>query len=50
MYDDVKLIYGISSSRVKALKISLAPNGGEHYQAYKLDGVVPDAIKELFGW
>lgn len=51
VYDnDGKLIYDISSSRVKAFKINVDPNGGEHYQSYKLDGVVPDAIKDLFGW
>ncbi len=51
VYDgDGKLIYDISSSRVKGFKINVAPNGVEHYQAYKLEGAVPDAIKKLFGW
>jgi len=51
VYDgDGKLIYDISSSRVKGFKINVDPNGVEHYQAYKLEGAVPDAIKELFGW
>ena len=51
VYDgDGKLIYDISSSRVKGFKINIDPNGIEHYQAYKLEGAVPDAIKELFGW
>lgn len=51
VYDgDGKLIYDISSSRVKGFKINVDPNGIEHYQAYKLEGAVPDAIKELFGW
>lgn len=51
IYDNEgKLIYDISSSRVKSFKINVDPKGGEHYQAYKLDGVVPDAIKKLFGW
>lgn len=51
IYDgDGKLIYDISSSRVKGFKINVDPNGVEHYQAYKLEGAVPDAIKELFGW
>ena len=51
VYDgDGKLIYDISSSRVKGFKINVDPNGVEHYQAYKLEGAVPDAIKKLFGW
>ncbi|MBQ7781905.1 MAG: hypothetical protein IJ405_07790, partial [Lachnospiraceae bacterium] len=51
VYDgDGKLIYDISSSRVKGFKINVDPNGIEHYQAYKLEGAVPDAIKKLFGW
>ena len=51
VYDgDGKLIYDISSSRVKGFKINVDPNGIEHYQAYKLKGAVPDAIKKLFGW
>ena len=51
VYDgDGKLIYDISSSRVKGFKINVDPNGVEHYQAYKLEGAVPNEIKELFGW
>ena len=45
-----KLIYDVSSSRVKGFKINVDPNGIEHYQAYKLKGAVPNVIKELFGW
>ena len=51
VYDgDGKLIYDISSARVKGFKINVAPNGVEYYQAYKLEGAVPNEIKELFGW
>ncbi|WP_438498605.1 RHS repeat-associated core domain-containing protein, partial [Paenibacillus sp. IHBB 3054] len=45
-----KLIYDLSNQRVKAFKINVSPNGTEHYQPYKLDGPVPDFIKDLFGW
>ncbi|MCM1113253.1 MAG: hypothetical protein NC399_08385, partial [Muribaculum sp.] len=45
-----KLIYDISSSRVKGFRINVDPNGVEHYQAYKLEGTVPDEIRKLFGW
>lgn len=51
VYDENgKLIYDLSSYRVKSFIINIAPNGVEYYQPYKLNGAVPNAIKELFRW
>jgi len=40
----------LSSDRVKAFHINVNPEGKEFYQPYKLDGAVPQFIKDLFGW
>ena len=45
-----KLIYDLSAERVKAFKININPSGQEFYQPFKLDGAVPDFIKNMFGW
>lgn len=45
-----KLIYDLSSKRVKGFRINTAPNGNEYYQAYKLIGKVSNEIKQIFGW
>lgn len=45
-----KLIYDLSRERVKAFKINVNPAGQEFYQPYKLEGTVPQSIKDLFGW
>lgn len=51
VYDsDGKLMYDISSKRVKAFKINIDPDGNEHFQPYKLKGLVPDTIMNMFGW
>jgi hypothetical protein len=51
VYDgDGKLIYDLSTERVKSFKINVNPKGEEFYQAYKLKGDVPDFIKNMFGW
>ncbi|WP_143320250.1 RHS repeat-associated core domain-containing protein [Clostridium sp. HBUAS56010] len=46
-----KLIYDISSSRVKGFELHINPNTGqEFYKDVKLKGDVPDSIKNIFGW
>lgn len=45
-----KLIYDLSADRVKAFNINVNPAGQEFYQLFKLDGAVPQFIKDLFGW
>ena len=51
VYDgDGKLIYDLSTERVKSFRINVNPKGEEFYQAYKLKGDVPDFIKNMFGW
>jgi len=44
-----KLIYDLSADRVKAFNINVNPAGQEFYQTFKLDGAVPQFIKDLFG-
>ncbi|MBE5981385.1 MAG: DUF4280 domain-containing protein [Paenibacillaceae bacterium] len=52
IYDsEGKLIYDISSSRVKGFELHTNPNTGqEFYKDVKLKGDVPDSIKNIFGW
>ena len=51
VYDENgKLIYDLSIKRVKAFKINVNPAGEEFFQDYKLNGSVPDFIKNIFGW
>ena len=53
VYDENgKLIYDLSSKRVKGFKINVNPAGKEFFQDYKLNpvGEVPAGIKEIFGW
>jgi RHS repeat-associated protein len=51
IYDNTgKLIYDISSKRVKGFNINVNPEGKEFFQAFKLEGAVPDFIKTMFGW
>jgi hypothetical protein len=51
VYDgDGKLIYDLSSQRVKSFKINVNPAGKEFFGDYKLNGAVPDFIKNMFGW
>ena len=45
-----KLIYDLSSERVKYFKINYSPTGEEFFQPDKLSGSVPKFIKEMFGW
>lgn len=45
-----KLIYDLSASRVKAFQINVNPSGKEFYKPFKLEGEVPQFIKNLFGW
>ena len=45
-----KLIYDLSPERVKYFKINYSPSGKEFFQSDKLDGTVPEFLKEMFGW
>lgn len=45
-----KLIYDLSKERVKSFNINVNPAGKEFYKPYKLEGEVPDFIKNMFGW
>lgn len=53
VYDDNgKLIYDLSSKRVKGFKINTNPVGKEFFQDYKLNpkDEIPDGLREMFGW
>lgn len=45
-----KLIYDLSPERVKYFKINYSPSGEEFFKSDKLDGTVPEFLKEMFGW
>lgn len=45
-----KLIYDLSKERVASFKLNVNPAGKEFFSKYKLDGNVPNSIKNIFGW
>ena len=53
VYDENgKLIYDLSSKRVKGFKINTDPAGKEFFQDYKLNpkDEIPDGLRKIFGW
>ena len=44
--EDMTELFGVDKDDILRVRY----NGVEYYQDYKLEGDVPDAIKELFGW
>ena len=51
IYDrDGKLIYDLSPKRIKYFTINVNSSGKEYFRADKLEGEVPNFIKEMFGW